>query len=50
MAELTIDEINNLKSRVKAEMARRCGYGAIDRFSGDEYDFSIIACNFSLVF
>ena len=37
---LTANEIVTLKSKVKAEMARRSGYGSLSSFSGTAYDFA----------
>jgi len=37
---LTTAEIISLKSKVKAEMARRSGYGSLSSFAGTTYDFT----------
>ena len=37
---LTASEMNTLKRKIKAEMARRCGYGSLSSYSGSTYDFS----------
>lgn len=37
---LTADEMNQLKSKVKNEMARRSEYGSLASFSDSNYDFS----------
>ena len=39
---LTADQMNALKAKVKAEMARRNGYGSLSEFSSSEYDFQEI--------
>lgn len=36
---LTAAQINELKAKVKTEMARRSGYGSLARFAGSEYGF-----------
>ena len=37
---LTAEEINSLKAKVKAEMARRNGYGSLESYAGADYDFT----------
>ena len=39
---LTASQINSLKASVKAEMARRSGYGSLAEFAGASYDFSTV--------
>ena len=37
---LTAEEINSLKAKVKAEMARRNSYGSLEDYAGADYDFT----------
>ena len=37
---LTSEKINELKAKVKTEMARRSGNGSLANFAGSAYDFS----------
>ena len=37
---LTASQMNTLKSKIKAEMARRNGYGSLSEFSTSTYDFT----------
>ena len=37
---ITASEIIDIKSKIKAEMTRRSGYGALNEFGGESYDFA----------
>ena len=37
---LTASEINSLKTKVKAEMNRRSGYGSLTSYGSSSYDFT----------
>ena len=39
---MTASEINEIKNKVRAEMARRTGYGSLEEYADLTYDFSII--------
>lgn len=38
---ITAEELITLKAKVKAEMARRNGYGSLEKFAGTDYDFTV---------
>lgn len=49
MGSMTANEIISLKTKVKAEMQRRSGYGSLASFGGDSYEFNIAPSSGELI-
>ena len=46
---LTAAQLNSIKQRVKAEMARRNGYGSLAEYAGSAYDYSDVPAKDSII-
>jgi len=38
---MTTSELNDMKKALKAELARRSGFGSMSKYAGSSYDFSV---------
>ena len=41
LVPMTASEINEIKDKVRAEMARRIGYGSLESYADVAYDFDV---------